>query len=524
MKFFSPSEHWFNYCALLISLFLVKSVVLMSIIPPFEGWDEYQHLAYMSYLDEFDAPPVLNKSFVSRDLLEKVAEYPVSKSMFDQVGATGAVEYKTYFDKNYNGLKYKSNHHDIALYQAQHGSLYYHLMLPVKNLFSDDSFLDMVFTLRFINILFVAVSFASILWLINRIFVFKHDAAAISLLIVCQPLLLINSSRIANDAFSIMIGTWVIIIGLLPEYRKRIFLSFFVGLLMGVACWTKSTAVILFPFWFCCIVVSYRNKEISLQQMVIILLCSNFLALAVLSPYFTFNLNNYGMLFVMQEAIVNKNNNIGLSRIITSVFQVPVIPDIIEMWLRGNLWIGGWSFLKVHNVRSIFETLLLISLFGWIYRYFTHKKIQTGLPIETALLCLSTVFFTSLALSWHYVQSTVAWGVPTTCVWYACISLPFFLIFIYDSAGNWPGKSSWVIGLLLILLFTYTDIRGVFTMASFYCGGGTGFEALVRLSSIHPTWLGTPTFFVCSALYLCLLMISLTAMAIEGRRQGLLYE
>ena len=77
----------------------------MSVIPPFEGWDEYQHLAYMSYLDEHNAPPVLNKSFVSRDLLKKVAEYPVSKSMFDQIGAIGAVEYKTYFDKNYDGLE-----------------------------------------------------------------------------------------------------------------------------------------------------------------------------------------------------------------------------------------------------------------------------------------------------------------------------------------------------------------------------------------------------------------------------------
>ena len=322
--------------------------------------------------------------------------------------------------------KYDSKHQDIALYQAQHGSLYYHLMLPVKNLFSDDSFLNMVCTLRFINILFVAVSFASILWLINRIFVFKHDAAAIGLLIVCQPLLLINSCRIANDAFSIMIGTWVIIIGLLPEYRKKVLLSFVVGILMGVACWTKSTAVILIPFWFCCIAVSYCNKEISFQQMILILLCSNALALLVLSPYFLFNLENYGMLFVMQEAIINKNNNIGVSRLINAVFQNHAIPDIIYMWLQGNLWIGGWSFLKVNGIRNISKALLLISLLGWIYGYLSRKKVRAILSTETTLLCLSTAFFTSLALIWHYVQSTLAWGEPTTCVWYICISVPFF--------------------------------------------------------------------------------------------------
>jgi hypothetical protein len=488
----------------------------MSVIPPFEGWDEYQHLAYMYYLDEYNAPPVLNKSFVSRDLLKKAAEYPVSKSMFDQIGAIGAVEYKTYFDKNYDGLKYDGKHQDIALYQAQHGSLYYHIMLPVKNLFSDDSFLDMVFTLRFINILFVAVSFISILWLVNRIFVFRHDAAVIGLLIVCQPLLLINSCRIANDAFSIMIGTWVIVIGLLPEYRKKVFFSFLVGLLMGVACWTKSTAVILIPFWFCCIVVSYRNKEISFQQMATILIGSNALAFLVLSPYFLFNLKNYGMLFVMQEAIINKSNNVGVSSLIKAVFQTHAISDITYMWLQGNLWIGGWSFLKVNGIRNISKALLLISLLGWIFGYLSRKKVQTSLSTETTLLCLSTVLLTSLALIWHYVQSTLAWGVPTTCVWYTCISIPFFLIFIYDSASRWSAKSGAVIGSFLILLYVYADIRGVFTMLSFYSGGGAGIEALARVSSIHPTWLGTSTFLFCSELFLCLLAITLTVMVREA--------
>ncbi|MCI5127512.1 MAG: hypothetical protein D3907_03200 [Candidatus Electrothrix sp. AUS3] len=92
MNYFSPIENWFNFCVLLIALFLLKGVVYLSIMPPFEGWDEYQHLAYISYLDKYHERPILNNAFVSRDVLKQIVQFPVSQSMLDQTRSVGTEE------------------------------------------------------------------------------------------------------------------------------------------------------------------------------------------------------------------------------------------------------------------------------------------------------------------------------------------------------------------------------------------------------------------------------------------------
>ena len=46
--------------AALIAAFLARSPLYLSVFPPFEGWDEPQHLAYIVHLDENGAIPVMN--------------------------------------------------------------------------------------------------------------------------------------------------------------------------------------------------------------------------------------------------------------------------------------------------------------------------------------------------------------------------------------------------------------------------------------------------------------------------------
>ena len=50
---------WRAYCGLLVSLFLVRGMWLLCVIPPLEQWDEYQHVAYFQHLVEHGEAPVL---------------------------------------------------------------------------------------------------------------------------------------------------------------------------------------------------------------------------------------------------------------------------------------------------------------------------------------------------------------------------------------------------------------------------------------------------------------------------------
>lgn len=130
-------------------------------------------------------------------------------------------------------------------------------------------------------------------------------------------------------------------------------------------------------------------------------------------------------------------------------------------------------------------------------------------PIENwfnfCVLLIALFFHMFFHKRWHYLQSTLAWGQATTCVWYISISLPFFLIFVYDSASHWSDRTSFIIGSLLTIIYIYADIRGSLTMISFYSGGANTSEALSRIASIHPASLNTTTLLVAAALFLCLL-------------------
>jgi hypothetical protein len=42
----------------LIAAFLARGPLYLSVFPPFEGWDEYQHLGYIAYLDQARRIPV----------------------------------------------------------------------------------------------------------------------------------------------------------------------------------------------------------------------------------------------------------------------------------------------------------------------------------------------------------------------------------------------------------------------------------------------------------------------------------
>ena len=481
----------------------------MSILPPFEGWDEYQHLSYLYYLEENGERPILKESIVSRNFIETMVHYPAPVPMVNQLKSTGIVGYKTFFDTAFEGPQYKQNHNDIGIYQAQHGIIYYALMMPIfKNFNNPENLNSLISILRLLNIIFSLLTVALVLWLINQLFDNKPLIYAASLLVVCHPFLMLNSCRVANDAFAILTGTVVIALGLSQSFRNKYISAILAGLFIGISCWAKSVSAILFPFWFFSLYFAWKNEEISTVKMLAMLLLSYLISFATLTPYFIFNISHYDMLFVMQESIVNKNNNKTLFDIITAQPIFAVFRDILLKWSEESIWHGGWSYLRVRDVRNIVKVLMIFSFLGWLYHYYKRKSFDQ-IEMQSLLLCFSLVILTSMALSWHSLQSSLAWGYSSTNPWYICISLPFFLIFLTSSAFRWSDKAGFITIILLSAVYMYSDLRGMITMIYYYSGGNHGFEALNNISFVHPNWLGTPVLLISFCLIFFLMWISL---------------
>jgi hypothetical protein len=64
----------------LIAAFLARAPLYLSVFPPFEGWDEYQHLGYIAYLDQTGAIPVFSTAIrVPLSILPLVIAMPHSR-------------------------------------------------------------------------------------------------------------------------------------------------------------------------------------------------------------------------------------------------------------------------------------------------------------------------------------------------------------------------------------------------------------------------------------------------------------
>ena len=86
----TPLRVWWLVAGLFIMAFLARGPLYLSVFPPFEGWDEYQHLAYIVHLDETGALP-LYESRVSLALRPLVVAMPHSPSGAEQVREWGAL-------------------------------------------------------------------------------------------------------------------------------------------------------------------------------------------------------------------------------------------------------------------------------------------------------------------------------------------------------------------------------------------------------------------------------------------------
>ena len=70
-----PCSHfWRRLRVLLVALVVCRGVVVLSILPhSFEGWDEYQHVAYVEHMRRTGGEPVAGQTTVAPALLSELA-------------------------------------------------------------------------------------------------------------------------------------------------------------------------------------------------------------------------------------------------------------------------------------------------------------------------------------------------------------------------------------------------------------------------------------------------------------------
>ena len=88
---------WRQFRCLLTGLFLARGICLLCILPPLEGWDEYQHIAYVAHVHETGRIPILGQTSVPASLRRALAGLPRSSTGTDGLGEIGVNGYREYW-------------------------------------------------------------------------------------------------------------------------------------------------------------------------------------------------------------------------------------------------------------------------------------------------------------------------------------------------------------------------------------------------------------------------------------------
>ncbi|MGO9914391.1 MAG: phospholipid carrier-dependent glycosyltransferase [Isosphaeraceae bacterium] len=494
---------------ILVALLLCRGLVLLCVIPPFEGWDEFQHVAYIVHLSETGERPILGETIVPRSLDSRLSSFPHGPYALKMLRRTGAVDYATFWERPIavapkGGKPPEST--QLSLYQAQHGPFYYSLAVPLFALAGGVGDLRMsVGVLRLFNLLLTAASVWIALGVVERLIRDPALCALCGLLIATQPLFLINGVRVANDALGVFLATAAVAAALdRRTFRSRASM-FALGLLVGLGTLAKSVHFGLIPFVSICALAAHFPDRLSratgrgwfpaLRATCLIL--AGFLVVTLAE--FHANLVRYDSLTVMQESVQNRRSGRGMTDLVHAAGSVRWVKWTRNIWLRKNVMAGGWSWAGDNNrMQDRHELLLSLALAGWAWtlrRRHRARVVAAFAERRGPLLCLALCASYSAALAYHTVQSQLAWGMPTTNPWYAAAALPSFLLLVAGGAYVWPvGRLRFVLPLLIALFYLQTESSMVLgSMTSLYTAQAEWTRALARLAFLQPAVFGTPT-------------------------------
>jgi len=492
----SLGRSWSYFSCLLLLVVFLRGFCLLCVLPPLEGWDEYQHLAYIEHLNEHACAPTMGVSTLSDDFLIACCSLPAPNSMLalfpPELGFRG---YRLFYEKGAGN--YQAGCHKAALYQAQHGVLYYRAVLPLyRALGGYDNLIATIYGLRLLNLLIGIAGLAVFLGFLGRTSSSRSVASLIAIVVCLQPLYLINLCRVANDALAQTFAT-VVIVGILWSEKARSLLSSALafGILAGLAIWCKATTLAIVPFAIGC--YGYDSLQGGCSRKRCLALAACFLVGCSLgaAPQILRQYSAYGAITTMGESRLLQEKGLGAIDVLTQAPSREVVGELCAIWLRRSTWRGGWSSLEAPGHRRLATLAYGIGLSCWIiFLWRKRRRDSDGDDARLALRCSLLVLSMSGAMAWHMMLGMVTRGKDATWTnpWYACYVFPFALCIVILGARQISHRASLCCGAMIAASYLSCEWLGLYReMLPTYSGGTQGFDALARIAQVHPAYMQT---------------------------------
>ncbi len=524
---------------ILPALVFLQGVVILSILPPLGAWDEDQHIGYIDHINRNGRAPELGHTVLAYSLIDRIVELPHAREQLIQVGRLGAIDYRSYWEKRDRGEKPSERKPGtIELYEAQHGSFYYHLAAPLYRLAGGaDSLKNAVGWLRLVNVLLTAASVVVVIWGIKSVVRDGRLASWIAIVAALQPMFLLNGARVANDALGVAFASITIVLCLTIPRSPLFLRCLFIGIFMGLAARAKAIHWALLPFVSFALLAAAYQYRVKFKIIMIYGLLILAAIAATTGDEVASNMKRFGGPTAMQEAVVNRAAGRGVERQIETAQSISWFKTIESLWFRDGLLIAGWEYYQPGpRIKRVYEFTLLLGLAGWGWSIvagglnaarrrkskpsdvldYTNREAKYGANLDSnanagnlgrrgesslfvsyriPIACMILIISYMLALAYHVIQSKLAWGRPTTNPWYGCAATPWLILLVVAGAAAGPVRRFAVL-IPAILVATFAVAESTIVggwMCVGYSAGAQGAESFGRLAELQPDWLGSST-------------------------------
>ena len=431
-----------------IALFLfvvVRGSVLSFLLPPFEGWDEYQHLATAEYV-------YLHNKFPS-------IEETVPEPMWDYLRSTGhpdesAKQLPGLGVRNYRGEVWNQamsawvlpSEIEIKelkaqrLYQSQQGPLYYYLLAYLKRGLSPTAYQPWADTARFVNVVLYGLSLVMWVYILtltsNRRRYSTNNIRMSMVLAALCPLAIYNAARVGNDVLAIFFASSAILLYYLllraiidskSKIQWKIIGGFLlIGLISGLAVISKALAIVVLPVLLLGTVYRFKKRRWQYAGAIAI----GYLLMAGVYHYESFV--EWGSVIRRQESLTIGAIDASWLDMATALLDIDP-SRLRDVFLIGLFETNAWSHPKtlvypgIASVTRLMIVLSVLFLLGSsLHRWFMNRP---------SLECRRGELYLLVATMWAalIVQMTttiLAYGAEIVETRYSVLVFPviFFLL------------------------------------------------------------------------------------------------
>ena len=518
------SRRWWLIAAVLIAAFLARAPLYLSVFPPFEGWDEYQHLAYIVHLDRARAIPVLGDAPVSLALRPLVVSLPHSPNGRDQVKEWGAVAYDEYWKTGPPPDRGVSS--SFRLYQAQHPPLAYALALPLWRDLRTPRPLEAIYAIRAMNVVLVAAALAVFAAALSRLMPAFGPRVAVLALVCLHPLFFQNAARVANDALALAAGLAGISLLVLADGRTLLTRGLLAAVCVAASVWSKQTGLTLIPALVMGMPLVGWVHGVPIGRLLRVTAVVGSALLVLVSPLWVWSYEHYGTIVTTQESLELGQKGAVVPALVTAFQHLRWSALIDTVFVPGRPWVGGWSFVPIHETLAAgygwyWSVLVAVAVVGALIT--AVRRSSSGQRRAGAGLLVSAVVVTVTALGMihHAVVSHAVFGHSTTNPWYFMTALPFLFVLVVRGLEGVHRHLATAGPAVLAALFVAIELHGTWVqMPRAYTGSVDAALQWSRLSSIHPAILSGDYRWWFLGAHLGALCLVLTALLFVSRKRA----